>query len=97
MLKSFFNKVPGLQPPALSLKRGVFFVKLLRTRFLSNISGRLPLGKHKILLKTVPVAIPNDISKAYYKKEFVICFLRSTYGRFMEFLIETYDEGFSCS
>ena len=67
------------------------------TLFLSNTSGQLLLEGHKILLKTVPIASPNDISKAYYKKGFVICFLRSTYGRFMEFLIETYNKGFSCS
>ena len=67
------------------------------TLFLSNTSGQLLLEGHKILLKTVPIASPNDISKAYYQKGFVICFLRSTYGRFMEFLIETYNKGFSCS
>ena len=40
--------------------------------------------------------MPNDISKAYYQKGFVICFLRSTYGRLMDFLIEAYSKGFSC-
>ena len=40
---------------------------------------------------------PNDISKVYYQKVSVICFLRSAYGRFMEFLIETLNKGFSCS
>ena len=40
-----------------------------------------------VSLKTVPIAIANDISKAYYQKEFVICFLSSIYGRFMEYLI----------
>ena len=55
------------------------------------------MEEHKILLKLVPIAIPNDISKAYNQKEFVICFLRLTYGRFMEFHIETYNKGFSCS
>ena len=35
------------------------------------------------LPKAVPIAIPNDISKAYYQKRFLICFLRSTYGRFV--------------
>ena len=50
-------------------------------------SGRLLLEEPKILLKTVPVAIPNDISKGCYQNGFIICFLRSTYGRFMEFLM----------
>ena len=40
-----------------------------------------------VSLKTVPIAIANDISKAYSQKEFVICFLSSIYGRFMEYLI----------
>ena len=100
VLKSSFNKVTGLQPAALSIKRlqyRCFLVKLLRARFLSNTSGRLLLEQHKILLKMVPIAIPNYICKAHYQKWFVICFLRSTYGRFMEFLIETYNKGFSCS
>ena len=42
-----------------------------------------------------PITI--DISKGYYQNRFVICYLRSTYGRFMEFLIETHNKGFSCS
>ena len=76
---------------------GVFLWNYEEHVFLSNIFGRLLLEEHKILLKTVPIAIPYDISKAYYQKGFVICFLRLTYGRFMEFLIETYNKGFSCS
>ena len=48
-------------------------------------------------LKTVPMAISIDISKTYYQNWFVICFLRSAYGRFMELLIETYNKSFSCS
>ena len=73
VLKSHFNKVLGLQSAALSKKRPrhrCFPVKLLRTRFLSNTSGRLLLEELKISLKTVPIAIPNDISKAYYEKGF---------------------------
>ena len=45
----------------------------------------------------VPIAIPNDISKGYYQKGFVICFLRLIYGRFMEFIKETYSKCFSYS
>ena len=100
VLKSLLKKVPGLQSAALSIKRlqyKCFLVKLLRGLFLSNIFERLLLEEHKILLKMVPIIIPNDIWKAYYQKGFVIYFLRSTYRRFMEFLIETYDKGFSCS
>ena len=52
------------------------------------------MEEHKFLLKPVPIATSNDISKAYYQKGFVICFLISTYGRFMEFLIETYNKVF---
>ena len=55
------------------------------------------LERDKILLNAVPIAIPNDIFKAYYQKGFVICFLRSTYSRFMEFLIGTYNKVFSFS
>ena len=71
VLKSLFNKVSGLQPAALSNKRPRhrrFPVKLLRTRFLSNISGWLLLEEHKIFLKAVPITIHNDICEAYYQK-----------------------------
>ena len=88
-------------PAALSKKRLLhwsFSLKLLRTvlqlSLLSNTSGQLLLEEHKILLKTVPIAIPNDISKTYYQKGFVICFTSSTYSRFMEFLIESYNKVF---
>ena len=100
VLQSHFNKVSGLQAPALSKKRlqhKCFLVKLLRTRFLMIISGRLLPEGHNILLKTLATAISNDISEAYYQKGFVIYFLRSTYSRFMEFFTETYNKGFSCS
>ena len=30
------------------------------------------MEEHEILLKTVPIAIPNNVSKAYNKKRFVI-------------------------
>ena len=76
---------------------GVFLGNYYEHVFLSNTSGRLLLEEPKILLKTVPIAIPNIISKDYYQNEFFICFLRSTYGRFMEFLTETYNKGLSCS
>ena len=42
-------------------------------------------GRHMCI---IPYDI-YDVSKSYYQKEFVICFLRTTYGRFKEFLIET--------
>ena len=76
---------------------GIFLWTYYEHAFLSNTSGRLLLEDPKILLETVPIAIPNDISKGYYQNGFVICFLRSTCGRFMEFLIETCNKGFSCS
>ena len=60
---------------------------VMNSFFLSNTSGWLLLEEHKILLKTAPIAIPNDTSKACYQNGFVICFLTSTYGKFMEFLI----------
>ena len=91
-LRSLFNKVSGLPPQALSknrLRHRCFPVKLLDNFFSSIFSGRLLLEEHKILLKMGPIAIPSDISKACYQKGFVICFLTSTYGRFMEFFIET--------
>ena len=88
VLKSLFNKVSGLQPAALSTKRlwhRRFAVKLLRTRFFiehlrTTTSGRF-LEEPKILLKTFSIAIPNDIPKGCYQNGFIICFLRSTYGR----------------
>ena len=73
-----------------------FPVKLLRTRLFIEHLQILLLEEHKILLKTVPMAIPNDVSKACYQKGLVIYFLRSTYSRFMKFLIEAYNKGFSC-
>ena len=76
---------------------GVFLWNYYELIFLLNTSGWLLLGEPKILLKPVPIAIPNDISKGCYQNGFVICFLRLIYGRFMEFLIETYNKGFSCS
>ena len=52
-------------------------MKLLRTRFFYRApADGCFLEEHKILLKTAPIAIPNDISKAYYQKELVIYFLR---------------------
>ena len=98
VLRSLFSKVSGLQPAALSkerLRHRCFHTKLLRTRYFIEHLGRLFLEEHKILLKTVPIAIPNDISEVYYQEGFVICFLRETYCRFMDFLIETYKKKFS--
>ena len=75
-----------------------FFFKIIKNSFTikSFIEHlrQLLLEEHKILLKTVPIAIPNDISKTYYQKGFVICFTSSTYSRFMEFLIESYNKVF---
>ena len=76
---------------------GVFLWNYYGHVFLSNTSGRLLLEEPKILLKPVPISITNYISKGYYQTGLVICFLRSTYGRLMEFLIETYIKSFSCS
>ena len=44
---------------------GVFLRNHYEHVFLSNTSGRLLLEESKILLKAVPIAIPNDISKGY--------------------------------
>ena len=47
----------------------MFYCEIIKnTFFLSNISERLLLEEHNILLKTVPIAISNDISKPYHKK-----------------------------
>ena len=100
VLKSLFNKVSGLQPAALSKKRlrhRRFPVKLLGTYFFIEHLRTTASGRAQDFTKNGQIAIPNDISKGYYQNGFVICFLRSTYGRFMEFLIETYNKGFSCS
>ena len=113
VLKSLFNTGSGLQPVVLPIKRlqyKCFLVKLLRTRFLSNISWRLLLEEHKILLKTVSIAIPIDISRAYYQKGFAFFYFFNFYflfyfyffeihahGRFMEFVTETYSKCFPCS
>ena len=67
VLKSLFNEVSGPLPAALSKKRlqqRCFLVKS------SNTSGRLLVEEHKILLKVDSIAIPNNISKAYYQKWF---------------------------
>ena len=45
---------------------GAFMWNYQEHVFLSNTSGWLLLEEHKILLKMVPVAILNDISKAYF-------------------------------
>ena len=70
VLKCVFNKVSGLQPAALSKKRlrhRCFPVKFLRTRFFYRAPpDECFLEEDKILVKTVPIAIPNDISNAYY-------------------------------
>ena len=69
MLKSIINKISGLQPAALSKKRlrnRCFPVKLLRRRFSVEYLGRLLLEGHKILPKTVPIAIPKDFGQAYH-------------------------------
>ena len=72
----------------------MFSCEIIKNTFFYRTTVFL-LKERKILLKTFPIAIPNDISKAYYQKEFVI--IESTYNRFMEFLIEAYNKGFSCS
>ena len=90
-------QVFSLQLNKKRLRHRRFPVKLLWTRFFIEHLGHLLLEEHKILLKPVPIAIPNYITKSYYQDGFVICFLRSTYRRFMEFLIETYNRRFSCS
>ena len=99
VLKSLFYKASGLHA-ALSKKRlwrRCFPVKLLRTRFLSNISGWLLLEEHKILLTMVPIAILNDISKSY-QKEFVIYFFwdQLTVDSW-SFSWKLYNKVFSCS
>ena len=67
-LRSLCNKVSGLQPAALSKKRfrhRYFPVKLLRTGSFIEHLRTTALEEHEILLKTVPIAIPNDISEAF--------------------------------
>ena len=63
VLKSLFNKVSGLQPATLSKKRlrhRFCPIKLLRIRFfIKHPPNDHLLEEHKILLKTVPVAIPR--------------------------------------
>ena len=97
-------QVFGVQLYPKRLRHMFFHIKFLRTHFfLSNTSGRLLLEECNILLKAVLIPISNDIPKAYYQEGFIICFLRSTNSRFMEFLIETYRQwfflflSFSCS
>ena len=85
--KSLFDKVGGLQFTALSKNRvrNSCFHVIKNTFFCRAPSDDF----FWVLLKTVPIAIPNAISKNYYQKGFVICFVISTYGRFLEFPIET--------
>ena len=82
----------SLQPAALSKKRlqhSYFPVKLLKTGFFIELVRRTASRRAQDFTKTVPIPIPNDISKAYYQKEFAICFMRLNYSRFTEFLMET--------
>ena len=65
-------------------------MKPLRTRFFyrtppKDCFWKEALGRGQ---DTVLIAVPNDICKAYYQKGSVVCFLKSIYSRFVEFLIE---------
>ena len=93
-LKPLFNKISRLQLFQKEAPTQMFSCEIIKNTFFYRTTVFL-LKERKILLKTFPIAIPNDISKAYYQKEFVI--IESTYNRFMEFLIEAYNKGFSCS
>ena len=55
---------------------------------MSSNSHQVFQNIHEVLLKPLPIEIPNDISEGYYQNGFVISFFKSNYGRFMEFLIE---------
>ena len=63
------------------------------------------LEEYWILPKTGPIAIAKNIYiyTGNYQKEFVVmfffvCFVfwRSTYGRFVDIFVETFNNGFSC-
>ena len=49
------------------------------------------LEKHRISLKTVPIAIPVNVSNTGYQKGFALfIFLRSAFGKFMDISMETF-------
>ena len=98
MLKSLFNSFRSSAWSLIKkrLRRRCFLLKSLRARSFIEHLHTTASGRAQDLLITVPIAILNDVFKAYNQKWFVTCFLRSAYDRFMEFLIETYNKG-SCS
>ena len=67
----------------------VFSCEIIKNRIFIELVRRTASRRAQDFTKTVPIPIPNDISKAYYQKGFAICFMRLNYGRFTEFLIET--------
>ena len=77
------------------LRYRCFPFKLLRTRFFVEHLRTTASARAQDSTKKGPNS--NDISKVYCPKRFVACFLRSTYSRFVEFRIGTYNKFFSCS
>ena len=75
---SFMNKETPVQVFSFEVIKNTFFIKNLQT---------LASGRAQDYTKTVPIAIPNDIFKAYYRKGFIICFLRSPYSGFTKCLV----------
>ena len=77
VLESLFNKVARLNLEFCQ-KRGsllaLSFAKFFRASFLRNISVKQLLEEHWILLKTVPIAIANNISKDLSKGTRSLCF-----------------------
>ena len=65
-----------------------------RTRFFIEHLRTIAFRKAQDFTKNGPNSNSNEISKAYYQKGFLICFLRSAYSRLMDFLIETYKQRF---
>ena len=79
-----------------AIVRGPIFLEgnCPRTRFFIEHLRMIAFRRAQDFTKNGPNSNSNEISKAYYQKGFVICFLRSAYSRFMDFLIETYKQRF---
>ena len=72
-LKPLLNKISRLQLFQKEAPKQMFSCEITKNTFFYRTTVFL-LKERKSVLKTFPIAIPNDISKTYYQKGFVICF-----------------------
>ena len=65
------------------------FWKIFKTHFSKYIYGWLLLEKHWISLKKAPILIAMKVFSASYHKEFLLFFLRTADGNFVEISVES--------